>query len=54
MEHILAIQNNYKINVSDDFEFMCCSPYFIKNVGEHFDIVNYDEESPNECTVEHK
>ena len=26
---------------------MCCSPYFIKNVGEHFDVVNYDEESPN-------
>ena len=43
----LAVQNNYKINVSDDFEFMCSSSHFIKNVGTNFDIVNYDEESPN-------
>ena len=39
----LGIQNNYKINVSDDFEFMCSSDYFMKNVGINFDVVNYDD-----------
>jgi hypothetical protein len=39
----LGIQNNYKINVSDDFEFMCSSDYFMKHVGINFDVVNYDD-----------
>ena len=41
----LAIQNNYKINVSDDFEFMTSSEYFTKNVGKDFDVVNYGNET---------
>ena len=41
----LGIQKNYKLNVSDDFEFMCDSEFFLKNVGNHFDVVNYDDEN---------
>ena len=41
----LGIQKNYKLNVSDDFEFMCDSEFFVNNVGNHFDVVNYDDEN---------
>ena len=38
----LAIKNNFKLNVSDDIEYLCKSEYFIKNKNILFQVEDYE------------
>ena len=46
----LAIKNNYKINIADDFELLCKSDFFNSNINELFTLDNFDHEVYNNYT----
>jgi len=49
----LGIQSRFKLDVSDDIEYLTDSGFFNKNVGKLFTI-EYEDESVNDCHGSHK
>ena len=38
----LAIQDKFKMNITDDFEYLHDSNYFLENLNKHFSITKHD------------
>jgi len=41
----LGIQDNFKINIEEDLEYLSKSPFFIQNIGKLMILENYDQEN---------
>jgi hypothetical protein len=41
----LGIQDNFKVNIEEDLEYLSKSPFFIQNIGKLMILENYDQEN---------
>jgi hypothetical protein len=41
----LGIQDNFKVNIEEDLEYLSKSPFFIKNIGKLMILENYNQEN---------
>jgi hypothetical protein len=41
----LGIQDNFKVNIEEDLEYLSKSPFFIQNIGKLMILENYNQEN---------